>query len=518
MDVRNRNLSDQCLLLSDKLTDIVTDDIKKYVQQFDFNYETPFIRNVFLAIDNVKSTQCKVELIGYDNVFLHCCLKNKLSSDEPIEEIWKQLIISNDFINYYYQLFQLSSDEINLLNQNNMRQYSMGDNMTHDVFKKINDNVALFNTITKPRNMFINGNLYDSMQLYTIKYMKTRVLILYNSTILNYIRTMSFNFGFMSSDVERQLILNKDVDKLSKYEIICDNIKTFILVNDTIKQIIMNNVNEIIKHQLIIKQLSLFLNNKTSKTINDQIMFYFVTTNASKQFPDGYVNMFNADIINSAEFSKTDYSGNDTINQLKIFRFEELYKVLFHELGHCYKLDKSFPRDKNILQNCAFESCTKDVGVNIPEIIAETFACVINILYISSQFKDSKKICKVFYNLEILFGIFQTAKILYLAKFNTIYEFIFKNTNNVLKQNTAATEYHILKTLCLIHFEEFLILNSSKNLDKFTVFINDKLRESEYCKCVDYFINHFKKYYVSNYSDILYNTARMTIIEQKLIY
>ena len=209
-----------------------------------------------------------------------------------------------------------------------------------------------------------------------------------------------------------------------------------------------------------------------------------------KQFPCDRYNKITEDHVNSAD--TTFYDTGSIL--IRIYRQEELIKVLIHETIHFTQIEKQ------VLNVNKKFNINRELHLN--EAIVETLATYINCQIYSEINKVS--INELIYN-EIRFGILQSAKILYHFGFSSISDFL-TNKSKKIVQTTSVFEYHILKTILLINFEKFIkIIRSNESL---ITLLMDTFNDYNYQKRVDKYIKKVK-----NMPHNIKCTFRMTITD-----
>ena len=197
-------------------------------------------------------------------------------------------------------------------------------------------------------------------------------------------------------------------------------------------------------------------------------------------------------------------SGLSYLNNIVIFRREEMLKLLIHELIHALDIDNKFENIKDI------EKILEIYNVNhsnliINESYVETWAIIINIFLViheKEKYEKKNKI-KVFRELikkEIVHSFQQSSKLcIYynIDDFNKIYR---KNNNNVKYVDSVNTfSYHIIKTINLNNINNFIknfsdnvyVLPKKYNFNKYILFII-KYNETIINK-INYILQHTKK-------------------------
>jgi len=233
--------------------------------------------------------------------------------------------------------------------------------------------------------------------------------------------------------------------------------------------------------------------NRTNKT-NKQVLYYFPTVLKKKINNDTHILGVN-ECNTGYSHLKSLYEKKEEIHcchsngNIFIFRKEEHYKVLIHELIHaCYK-------DKDMILSNENELFSKNFCVNqqilLNESYTETIATILNLFYLHiilynfkrSIYKLSRKlsnksknknmsILEYMYINETNYSFYTMAKILNFYKINSINDFTKysnqKGCNTVFLQKTNVFSYYIVKPLLLYNinnFSDFL----KKYTDNFSV-------------------------------------------------
>jgi len=205
--------------------------------------------------------------------------------------------------------------------------------------------------------------------------------------------------------------------------------------NNNNKIIIKTNVKNIKSIILKIKILIYLIEYIKSISINSDksVFIILILSNLKKIYP------IKKKIITSKNVNSgyTDF----TNNVIFIWRYEEFEKVLFHEIIHFCKLDKSTHYISNIIN-------TDNNSHNYFEAITDLYAILYHIIYISIITKIE---LKILLELEISYIKNQAMK---LNNFFNLQNW--KNKpNKYINQNTSAFSYYILKYLL---FEYLLTL------------------------------------------------------------
>lgn len=195
---------------------------------------------------------------------------------------------------------------------------------------------------------------------------------------------------------------------------------------------------------------------------------------------------------------------------MMIWRKEEFFKVLIHELIHYYDIDLKY--HKLEFEN-KFKLGNNNYDIIINEGIVETYTCILNTLfniYYNNKTYDKKLIKK---NLQIEY-IHNFIQIIKIFKFYNISKFQDLYNDNDFNQYSNVFSYYIIK----LFYYDYLLKNCNIN------YILDLISYYDYIKNIIYTlfdnhnlidnINQITKYIRINelHDDILYN-FKMCIIE-----
>nr|QBK88701.1 MAG: uncharacterized protein LCMiAC01_03790 [Mimivirus LCMiAC01] len=314
------------------------------------------------------------------------------------------------------------------------------------------------------------------------------------------------NYSFMGIDVVKALKgMSEDLNKIAICKIDSDIIK--------LPEVILRNINynklanEVVMHMNVIREVKRYIFPRVHLRNRPEILF--IISDAKKKLPAKTDNViFKQASINSAEY--------DPINkQLNIFRKEELSKLLFHELCHrenieTYNVGYDDNKKKIWSKKWAVNKLGYDI-LNLDETIVEVFSEFINIVVVTSLcHNDFNKLWKY----ELFFGLFQTAKILYIAGFANNKEFVDSDNNKLLHTTTSTVEYHIFKTICMLNFNKFYNLYTNNKMDELYNMIYDFSSSNvAYNNIIDRLIKSFD---AMDKNKFLYKTGRMSIIERSI--
>lgn len=157
--------------------------------------------------------------------------------------------------------------------------------------------------------------------------------------------------------------------------------------------------------------------------------------------------------------------------EIIIYREEELLKSIFHELIHFHNLDNhnmsKFQIDKLLNYIKTSHYILPNNEYLFYESITESLANILNNCYDINESINQNTLIQQFtqnYFDELLFTIFQVAKILKICKINKWQNFIkpYQNSNdlsrisNSFKQDSCVFSYYILKLYILMNFDIYL--------------------------------------------------------------
>lgn len=224
-----------------------------------------------------------------------------------------------------------------------------------------------------------------------------------------------------------------------------------------------------------------------------KININFHPTPLKKVFPKRDANMISMEQINSG----STWFRNNEAYQMFLFRSEELYKVLIHELCHYFKNDEcqheyTLPNFHTMYKIC------HDSEVRSKEAITETNAIIIHHLLKSIELYDNEeqvwKCFKLMLGLDTVHAIYQSSQILKFYGFSSMNEFIGKPTNKCLKQDTSVFSYYILKSLFLFNIHNFLLAWKNNKITNKVIDLMNKSISSRYHEL----LQQFHKYSYSN--------------------
>jgi len=217
------------------------------------------------------------------------------------------------------------------------------------------------------------------------------------------------------------------------------------------------------------------------------------------------------DNTNSGLSSTTDCMDAQSCNGSYIFlwRIEELYKVLIHELIHYFRLD--FNMTDDIYHDFTkYTETTFLVNENDKpnEAYTEFNAVVLHSVVFSQLLQmDFNDVI----NDEIKFSLFQVAKLLVFYGADTLNQIYQTNPTHVeIKQTTSIFSYFFLKTFILLSFASIIGTNKVNYINVI------KHNIPKITKAIDYLIQCVKDCIRANDDPFIMNTMRMTCYSKKL--
>jgi hypothetical protein len=192
-------------------------------------------------------------------------------------------------------------------------------------------------------------------------------------------------------------------------------------------------------------------------------------------------------------------------NKVFIWRIEEIYKVLIHELIHYYGFDHTiFVEGLNKNSNhCIIGEDRQN------EAYTESFAIIIHTFILSKYLK--KDFFELF-NCEINFSLYQCKKIMQFFNINNIAQLInTKKCSNPINQKTAVFSYFFIKTCFILNLEDTMNFILKNNHDEFVDFVNNNLTD-ENIDLLNSSFNNFKDEFQKK-NKFIFTTLRMTSLE-----
>jgi hypothetical protein len=448
-----------------------------------------------ITINNYKKNICNKTL---KNVKI---FENTLFLKQQINKPLTSIIIDpNNYLHIKKILFHL------LPNINNKKINDAFIDLENHGFNSFNTYILLDKSIKDLLNTKYNFLLKDKYYCPYFKICSNTVSPIFTTssdTILNH-SVLKF-LQLVNNDlfVPYTIFNNDSYTNLVMYEI-NDYIQNILIATDNVRPLLTSKQILLLSNlsTTLISSFGEFLNIDTKNLHIDLILYM---SSAKKICPGEKHTTISFEHVNSG--STTTYGNTSYADPLiKIYRTEELVKVLFHELIHACKFDKIF----DDYPKHTFK-VTRD-KLLFTESITECFARIMNIILYSHIYNtDFNKIL----NYEITFGLIQTAKILNNYGFMSIKDFLNNDVSDerVIKQETSAFEYYILTTILLINVNEFLTIIKNKGTIKDIIKLIDKtFNDNIYQTKVNNIINN-----IDNMDDIIIKTCKMTVIKINLL-
>ena len=227
-------------------------------------------------------------------------------------------------------------------------------------------------------------------------------------------------------------------------------------------------------------------------------MYSIFNSNINKINITIYDTPFEKKLNNSTTFTPKHINSGYSIpysKQIIIYRNEELFKVLVHELLHIFQFNIQEDND-NCGIFCDLYSI-KSESLLVNEAIVELYALIYNCILLSLKIYKKININKIIdmLNIELDFNLYQTSKILYFNNFNNIESFLSKSTNKFISQvNTNIISYIIIKTLILFNINKlhnYNILDNRKLIEKIIIKF---FKDIKYQTIINSNINNIIKY------------------------
>jgi len=360
-------------------------------------------------------------------------------------------------------------------NFDNTRKFELQEEINIPKRKDIKDCPSVYNKTN-------NNNNYKS---YFNKFNQNLITKHFNININNKIlQEMLYNNNYISLDV----IDFAESNDLIYHRYTSDNITLNIFFVDTLTI----NIDYILLLTHVINNLS-FIKNKTK---NKLVTINILLSPNKKVLYDKTNNLADSNILTQFNVN----SGMSFADQVYVWRQEEVYKVLVHELIHNFDLDDK--TNTNYKHN--FNINQPEINTN--EAYVEVFAEIINCVFINYVLYKNMKDFEKYIIIEINYSAFQTAKILNFFKIKSLEDILNKNLNkNIMNQTSNVFSYYIIKAALLLN-----ILNS--NTSSFINLIEESLKNKDFSNCVNRYLeilNNTK----TNKDEEIFNNLRMTCLE-----
>ena len=200
--------------------------------------------------------------------------------------------------------------------------------------------------------------------------------------------------------------------------------------------------------------------------------------------------------------------------EINLWRREEIYKVLIHELVHYFKLDFTvFSPGYERTEMFTHELINIKGEDRLFESYTETLANIIHCALLEHY--TGINVGQLLW-IETSFSLFQVAKILNYYEFNNFDQLFDKTNDKIIYQTTSVLSYFIIKTGLLLNMDLFLnfIGDSIKFNKKITEYINlvqKCIKSSSYSHIVNQHLIFIKN--IKENDDFIQKTLRMTCLQ-----
>ena len=281
-------------------------------------------------------------------------------------------------------------------------------------------------------------------------------------------------------------------------------------------------------HQYIMMFLSCFTN-KVELEPSNKVKVDIYLTNKKKMFPKEYRLLGPKEVNTGSTISGPK-------GKINIWRKEEVYKLILHEMMHYHQFDvpreieKKVPSIHSYLHQVF--NIPKRMKININEAYVETITCILHSLFMSYIIGDKSNIRLFikYIQYEQLFSCFQIAKIVLFYGYETYEEFyhnegVFR-VNSKWQQSSHVFSYYVVKGAFLysiIDFIDFCMENNKPNqwihfnsnkpfiYENLFLLLKKSITNRHFIetitKCMDYIREN------QNNKKFVYKTLRMTAIE-----
>jgi len=223
----------------------------------------------------------------------------------------------------------------------------------------------------------------------------------------------------------------------------------------------------------------------------------------------------NSITLSSNTAGATNINPDARINDMRLWRGgEEVIKLLTHEGIHLFDDTLDGIKDAASADKVHNDFAVGKKKYLIYECRTEGLARIMNSIILAFELSDNfEQTIKEIWTIEKLFGLYQVAKLLYLAGFNSFREFCSPQTEGMrLKDNGASIEYFILKSFAIYQLEEFMINLKMNDGNVYNLIISAKDSQA-----IERIINSLiDKIRGQDKSSILFKTGRQTVIEKEI--
>jgi hypothetical protein len=303
--------------------------------------------------------------------------------------------------------------------------------------------------------------------------------------------------NLINTKIPNDIYINKGFkkksDKLINNSFISDNILNYIYNTPILKSYTISSSST----NLTINITSYFINKISKKKILN-IFFWLKSLSSNKNDKtiviDIYLTPFKKKLNNQCTLTCEHVNTGVSINKehIIIWRLEEFYKVLIHELIHLFHYDFA-DNNNNIITDLKKYINYDKSSIDYPnEAYVDFWAIVLNNLYNCYEISPNNKqnIINKFVIMmakDIKFSMIQSSKILNHFKIDNMFDKLHKNT---IKQTTNVFSYYIIKSALFFNidimfefvknFDYIKFDETNENLEKFKKIIFNCLHDNKY--------------------------------------
>lgn len=307
----------------------------------------------------------------------------------------------------------------------------------------------------------------------------------YHDAIFNVSKTKKklHELLFDNSFIPLDIIYCAEIYDLEYEEFRNKNTKIYVYSNGSEKP----NIN-------FIMNIITFFRTFTKKDMNVTLVVFYC--NQKKYLPNE--KLITSENINSGCTMNGEY--------VYVWRKEEFYKVLIHELVHYFSIDYH-GHEPDALEHCLHNLFDIEGDDVVNEAYTEIFAVTINSVMRSVDYNIP---FSTIINYENAFTHFQIAKIINLfggQSYDDLY-------NITIKQNTSLVSYIIVKGILLNNYEKIidnLDISSRQYADYKNTYAKLMNKKSLNDQLINHFLNILKNKSNSDNSNFIMKTLRMTV-------
>jgi hypothetical protein len=391
---------------------------------------------------------------------------------------------------------------------------------------------------SKTSEMFIE-KIFENIRLGELQYNKTNF---FSRDIDNNYSPKGIHFHLCPDSMKKYIETMKSIGSFFSFSINNREINVYLIYENENKKKNRNDWDKYFENAkkkiyIIVYLLQIYSKKKCSQ----KLTLYLYLTNIKKTLDECNINNEICTITQNNANSAFTFACIK-INEVYIYRKEEWFKVLTHELIHSFGLEFSGYDTREIDKKVYREIFPIETDLRLFESYTETWGEILNIIIIVHlSMKDGEPIKKGIKKTELLlqkermFSMFQASKI--LCHFGLTYNNMFErneegyNNRHLYKESTPVLSYFIIKNILMFYSNEFLewcIDSNGYSLDfKKTTDIILKENIYEFIKFIKQYHNRdefilsmnemrswfFKKDNVCNKNDAFIKTLRMSLLE-----